>query len=389
MDFLGLTPHASKPSSSDQPNFPNMTELGWESLATASELVNAEGGFVAIAGTEWSTNSSGNHVGIYGAKAVSKVERGRYDLLYDGFLRDRRALGERPLLMLNHPRTFREHPEFLNGSWDQIFGVNLLDLPKAGERGKKFNDYGLDDFSPLKELLPSWIEGLAMPDEAAVAEGLQVVRKKSEPYARLMEVLVARGTEFGSETPQNPSLGVDDQGEVSRRTRVHDDYDYYLLHGFRLAPAASHDNHYANWGTGHSSRTAVLARGLSSKSLHDSIDRRRVYASEDENLDLRFYLDDRVAMGYETGRLARDAEFAVHVSDPDYAGAYEVRIYRGTVGGASVEEVATSALTEAGWARFELNVDGAAGETAFFYAEVLETGANRMAWSAPIWLELY
>ena len=39
---------------------------------------------------------------------------------------------------------------------------------------------------------------------------------------------------------------------------------------------------------------------------------------------------------------------------------------------------------EAGWTTFELPLE--AGEQ-FVYLEIVETNANRMAWTAPIWIE--
>ena len=100
--------------------------------------------------------------------------------------------------MFNHPRTMRENPEFLNGNWDQVFGVNLLDIENESDRKNKFNDYGLDDYLPLRDVLPTWLDGSAMPDESVVAQTLQTVRQASAPYARLMEVTMGRGTEIGA-----------------------------------------------------------------------------------------------------------------------------------------------------------------------------------------------
>src|SRR5690606_32278133 len=124
-----------------------------------------------------------------------------------------------------------------------------------------------DDFAPLSEVRGSWIAGEVMPDPAVVAETQRTIAAASAPYARLIEVTLNRGTEFGSETPRNPSLTEEEDGTIVRRTKVHTDWDYYLLQGFRLAPAATHDNHMANWGTGHTSRTGLLAEGLDEQRL--------------------------------------------------------------------------------------------------------------------------
>ncbi len=387
LDFMALSPHVTNDNPADGKDMANMSQESFEEMSAMAERINdAETGrFVALASMEWSTNSTGNHLGIFGTKQLAKVERGQFDELYDGFLPERQVAGERPLLMMNHPRTMRHNEDFLTGSWDQIYGVNLQDIPNNSQRKKKFNDYGLDDYSPLKELLPSWIDGSVMPDAAIVDQTLDTIRFASAPYMRLMEVTMGRGTEFGDETSRNPSLSEDEYGNIERRTKVHSDFDYYLEHGFRIAPVANHDNHFANWGTGHSSRTGVVSDGLSKKKLFDALDRRRVFASEDENLSLRFYVNDRVPMGAETATTGTSVKLSALIADPDYAGAYEVKVYRGTTNGQAMELVETLSLAADGWIDAEVSIQS--GSTNIFYLEVFEVGANRMAWSAPIWVD--
>src|SRR5205085_8754000 len=105
---------------------------------------------------------------------------------------------------------------------------------------------------------------------------------------------------------------------------VHSDWDYYLLHGFRLAPTAPHDNHFANWGTGHSSRTGVIATALTEAALLDAIDARAVFASEDEELQLRMYADGRVPMGAKLVTRGATAKLDVFLADANYTGNFDV-----------------------------------------------------------------
>jgi hypothetical protein len=285
--------------------------------------------------------------------------------------------------MFNHPRTFASEEDSVEGNWDQLFGTPLTSVASASERKNKFNDYGLDDYSPLRELRESWLSGAVLPDPAVVDATLANVATSAAPYARLMEVTLGRGTELGGETPVNPSL-VEVDGQLVRRTRVESDWHYYLVRGFRLAPAASHDNHYANWGTGHTSRTGVVASALSEPALLAGIHQRAVFASEDENLSVRFYADGRVPMGGETATRGTRLAGAVLLEDPDYHGPYQVRVLRGRVGEA-VAELVVLELAGGGWASFDLELLGRGQH--FFYVQVLELGTNRMAWTAPIWVE--
>ncbi len=388
MDFLALSPHVVDDRPNDAPDIPNMGVAGWDALRAAARSVTASSGgaFVALPAFEWSTNSTGNHVNVLGSEALAKTERGRFDLLYDEFLPGRAAAGDRPVLMLNHPRTQRVNTDYLTGNWDQIYGVALTDIPKNSQRTKKFNDFGLDDYPPLRDVREAWIAGEQMPAAGVVAETLANIEAATRPFLRLMEVTVARGKELGGEDPRNPSLSEDEVGAWSRYTKVHRDFDYYLLHGFRIAPAANHDNHWANWGTGHTTRTAVIAPSLSEAELLAALDARAVYATEDENLALRFYAGGRAPMGDSLTTLEGRLSGELRVDDPDVPDArYAVRVFRGRVGAPAVEESqAFESVTGGTWQQIALDVPEP-GDW-FFYVEVHDLDQDRMAWSAPIWI---
>lgn len=388
LDFLALSPHTTEDGALEQGDPANMIPAQYEQLSlVASDVTRQSSGmFVALPAMEWSTNSAGNHVNIFGSEALAKVPTGRFDLLYGEHLAGLEKGGEKPLVQLNHPRTFRAAGNTsLNGNWDQVFDVSLRDITNNSDREKKFNDFGLDDFEPMRTQRPRWISGDAMPDRAIVDQTLAAVEAAGRSYVRLFEVLVGRGTEFAGETRENPSLTKDaTTGAVTRYTRVHSDWDYYLLKGFETAPTAPHDNHFANWGTGHSSRTAVIATALTEGALLDAIDARSVYASEDEELELRLYADGRVPMGQHLTTRAQAASLSVFLSDADYTGSFDVRVYAGQVGGEAVREVKRVSLAGGQWQT--IVVDLAAGRQ-FFYLEVAEPSLDRMAWSAPIWVE--
>jgi hypothetical protein len=365
----------------------NMTDAAFDALRRTADAVTKESGgtFLALAGVEWSTNSAGNHVTILGASQVPRTTRGAFDRLYEDFLPARTAANERPIVILNHPRTFRHHQEALNGSWDQIYGVDLLDIPSAAERSYKFNDFGIDDYEPLRSIRQRWIDGVDMPDESVVVETLANLGTAAAPFVRAIEVTVARGKELAGEDPQNPSLTTAEDGSAERFTKVHSDWDYYLRHGMRLAPVASHDNHFANWGAGHSSRTAVIAPRLDALAFADALAARAIYASEDENLELRYYADDRVRSGGSLRTLGDKVQLQVHLQDTDFDGPFRARVYFGTVGGAEVSPVVERDLAGEQWHALEISLPSMGLH--FAYIEVHEVGPDRMAWSAPIWIE--
>ena len=388
MDFMALSPHSSDDEAAA--DAPNMTQSGYEELLDTAAAVTAESGgdFVAIPSMEWSTNSTGNHVNVFGSSQIARISRGRYDLLYDDFLAQLAGQGERPLLQYNHPKTYPIDPSNLKGNWDQIFGVELTAIESSSARGKKFNDYGLDDYPPLNQVRDRWISGLEQPDRDVVLETLQRVWQAAAPYGRLMEVLLNRGNEFKHEAGQNPSMVAGDvEGTLVRRTKVHSDFDVYLRAGWRLAPVANHDNHYANWGTAHSSRTVITTPALTEQALLDALDKRAVFASEDQHLMVHLYAEDRVFMGGELRTITDTVRLQLRLADPDFAGPYDVRLYRGTVGSTLPQEVMwQTGMGETTWHDLEVTLPGAGQH--FIYAEILEPEPDRMAWTAPIWVEV-
>ena len=74
-------------------------------------------------------------------------------------------------------------------------------------------------------------------------------------------------------------------------------YDYYtraLDKGWHLAPTNNQDNRSANFGDANTARTVILAKKLTRDDLYDAMRNRRVYATEDENLEIRYTLNGHI-----------------------------------------------------------------------------------------------
>lgn len=132
------------------------------------------------------------------------------------------------------------------------------------------------------------------------------------------------------------------------------------------------------------SRTVVLAESSSADTHFDAIDQREVYASEDQKLNVRFFVADRVPMGGRTQTPAASLGARLFIADPDYSSPFKLRLFHGTLGG-EVELASEQTGVSGGWQSFDLDL-AQPGEH-FSYAEVLEVEANRAAWTAPIWIE--
>ena len=101
---------------------------------------------------------------------------------------------------------------------------------------------------------------------------------------------------------------------------------------------------------------------------------------------VRLYADGRIPMGGKLVTRAATASLTIHLSDANYTGTYKVVVYSGTVGGDAVREVGRiDALESDHWQTLTVALP-TAGER-FFYLEITEPSPDRMAWTAPIWVE--
>jgi len=74
-------------------------------------------------------------------------------------------------------------------------------------------------------------------------------------------------------------------------------YDYYtraLDLGWHVAPTNNQTNHDGSWGDASDVRTVVLARSLTEESLYEAMGKRRVYATEDKDLEIRYRLNGQI-----------------------------------------------------------------------------------------------
>lgn len=96
-------------------------------------------------------------------------------------------------------------------------------------------------------------------------------------------------------------------------------YIYYLNMGFKIGPTANQDNHMMNWGAATANRTGVLAPNLKEKSVLDSLDNRRTFATEDRDAKVLFAADSggkTFVMGDEGESSADSATLRIGYQDP-------------------------------------------------------------------------
>ena len=97
-------------------------------------------------------------------------------------------------------------------------------------------------------------------------------------------------------------------------------YDAYvraLDAGWHLAPTNNHNNHEGQFGGADTGRTVILAESLTEQSMYDAMKARRVYATEDSDLQI-FYTLDGAVMGsrLRASQVGDRAELKVLLRDP-------------------------------------------------------------------------
>jgi hypothetical protein len=275
MDFIAITEHNHKDADGSgerkdgilialQPNLYNGSDAA--SLLSTANSFTVDESFVAIGGQEFSTISSGNHANVFDVKDIINVENGNYAKLYDEWLPAHPdSLGQGPLVQYNHP-DFK------------------ADIKHASTKPKeRENDYGYDDYNKdFAELL-----------------------KHAEKYVSLIEIVSGPALTDGTNLP------------IKSGNRHERDYWFYLNEGFHVAPTANQDNHFRTWGTITAARTAVLADRLTKADILQALKSRRVYATEDQNLQVFFTVNGQPLGSIIRTQNPQDLTIDVQVSDPD------------------------------------------------------------------------
>ena len=71
-------------------------------------------------------------------------------------------------------------------------------------------------------------------------------------------------------------------------------YTRALDKGWHVAPTNNQDNHKGKWGDANTARSVVLADSLTEENIYDAMRNCRVYATEDNDLNIYYTLDSYV-----------------------------------------------------------------------------------------------
>lgn len=158
-------------------------------------------------------------------------------------------------------------------------------------------------------------------------------------------------------------------------------YEQYIMaldKGWHVAPTNNQDNHKGSWGNANDARNVIYADSLTEDGLFDAIRERRLYATEDKNLEISYTLDGHM-MGSQLGteEVGENVTIDVTVYDPDHSDAIS-----------KVEVVVNSGRVAYTWdsipASGELSCTIPAAYS-YYFIRVTQMDGN-LAVTAPVWV---
>lgn len=155
------------------------------------------------------------------------------------------------------------------------------------------------------------------------------------------------------------------------------EYTAALDKGWHLAPTNNQDNHKKGWGTANTARTVIYTDNLSVDGLYEALRERRVYATEDNNLDIVYTLNDEV-LGSIISEKPEVANFKVSVKDPDATD--RIQSIEIITNGGKVIQKETFNDQEA-----ELSYILNNPKAGYYYIKVVQADRH-IAVTAPVWL---
>lgn len=156
------------------------------------------------------------------------------------------------------------------------------------------------------------------------------------------------------------------------------EYDKALSKGWHVAPTNNQDNHKGRWGDANTCRDVVITDNFTEAGLYEAMAARRVYATEDQNLRIYYYLNDEL-MGsiIDTGdEKPAEVRITASIADPDGESLGKVEI----IG----ENGLTLKTFDAPGSTYELNAT-IPNSDAYYYLKVTQKDGD-IAVTAPVWV---
>ena len=161
-------------------------------------------------------------------------------------------------------------------------------------------------------------------------------------------------------------------------------YEMYTLaldQGWHLAPSNNQDNHSGRWGNANTGRDVVLAKDLSLESLFEAIRAYRVYATEDQNLEISYTVNGApLGSVLPVQTLGGALEIELQLYDPDLEDGFR-KAELIADGGKTVYVWDDAAQLKGGF--FSCRLEPA---YSYYYVRVTQQDGD-LAVTAPVWVD--
>ncbi|MDD5923514.1 MAG: CehA/McbA family metallohydrolase [Clostridia bacterium] len=154
-------------------------------------------------------------------------------------------------------------------------------------------------------------------------------------------------------------------------------YEYYTLaldKGWHVAPTNNQDNHKGVWGNANTARTCIITDDFSEQGIYDALQDMRVFSTEDQNLEIYYYLNDSI-MGSVLSDVGDEIHIVADINDPDNEKIGHVSVIAN--GGVEVysEDVDSNSAT------IDVTLDN---NYSYYYIKVVQSD-KEIAVTAPVW----
>ena len=158
----------------------------------------------------------------------------------------------------------------------------------------------------------------------------------------------------------------------------YEQYTMALDKGWHVAPTNNQDNHKGKWGNANDARDVILTDNFTEEGIYAAIQDRRIYATEDKNLELHYTVND-LQLGSIIEEIPEELNLYVSLYDPDKSDSIS-----------KVEVIVNSGKTAYTWddpselENGELTVTLPA-DYSYYFIRVTQ-GDGDLAVTAPVWV---
>ena len=158
-------------------------------------------------------------------------------------------------------------------------------------------------------------------------------------------------------------------------------YEQYIMaldKGWHVAPTNNQDNHKGRWGNANSARDVIITDNFTEEGIYEAIRAKRMYATEDNNLELGYTVNGQV-MGSSITVMPENLDININFNDPDKSDSIS-----------KVEIVANSGKVIQTWDTEEALSKGTVSVTidpdyTYYFVRVTE-GDGDLAVTSPVWV---